>query len=141
MMTSPWLSVTAAAFAQGSGSFVQAQSHQTGMHQADDAAAMVQPLNVSVGDLEEMEIYGAAGDKVGEVDAVLVDGSGQPVAVAAAVGGFLGMDQRDVVLGLDQLRKDGDRLTVAMSKEQMEVLQSSTRMTDVAHRRVRSSGL
>jgi hypothetical protein len=30
---------------------------------------------------------------------------------------------------------------VAMSKEQMEVLQSSTRMTDVAHRRVRSSGL
>ena len=74
MITSPWLSVTAAAFAGGSGSFVQAQSHQTGMHQADDAAAMVQPLNVSVGDLEEMAIYGAAGDKVGEVDTVLVDG-------------------------------------------------------------------
>jgi hypothetical protein len=85
-MTSTWLPVEVAAFALGSGGFVHAQTDQTGMHKADDDSLMVQPLNVSVGDIEDMTIYSAGGDEIGEVEAVLVDGSGQPVAVAADAG-------------------------------------------------------
>jgi len=121
-MTSTWLPVEVAAFALGSGGFVHAQTDQTGMHKADDDSLMVQPLNVSVGDIEDMTIYSAGGDEIGEVEAVLVDGSGQPVAVAADAGGFLGLGERDVVIGLDRLSKGQDRLTVAMSKEEIEAL-------------------
>ena len=83
---------------------------------------MVAPFNVTIEDLEEMAIYDAAGNEVGEVDAVLVDGSAAPVAVAAEVGGFLGMGERDVVIGLDQLTQDGDQLKVNMTKEEIGAL-------------------
>jgi hypothetical protein len=53
---------------------------------------------------------------------VLVNGSGQPIAVSADVGGFLGMGDRIVVIGIDRLTKAGDRLTFAMSKEEIEAL-------------------
>jgi hypothetical protein len=122
MKSKGWLCAALAGLALGSASFADAQTSQTGMHAAEDEAAMVQTLNVTVGDLEDMEIYSVTGDEVGGVEAVLVDGSGQPVAVVADVGGFLGMGQRDVVLGLDQLSKTDERLTVAMSKEQIEAL-------------------
>jgi PRC-barrel domain len=121
-MKSPWLPVAVAAFALGSGGFVQAQTDQTGMHKADDDSLMVQSLNASVEDVEDMTIYTAGGEEVGEVEAVLVDGSGQPMAIAADVGGFLGLGERDVVIALDQLSKDQDRLTVAMTKEEIEAL-------------------
>jgi sporulation protein YlmC with PRC-barrel domain len=83
---------------------------------------MVAPFNVSIDDFEEMEIYGPGGEEIGEVDAVLVDASAKPVAVAAEVGGFLGMGEKDVVIGLDQLSQDGDHLKINMTKEQIGAL-------------------
>ena len=53
---------------------------------------------------------------------MLVDASAQPVAVAAEVGGFLGMGEKDVVIGLDQLTQDGDQLKINMTKEQIGAL-------------------
>jgi hypothetical protein len=92
------------------------------MHEADDDYMMVQPFNVSVDDLEDMDLYGPGGEEIGEVEEVLADGSGQPVAVAAEVGGFLGVGEQDVVIGLDQLRLDGEHLVSGMTKEQLEAL-------------------
>lgn len=117
-----WLPIAAATFAAGSGSFVYAQTNPTGMHKAKDEAMIVSSFHVSVDDLEEMEIYSAGNEEVGDVKDVLVDGSGQPVAVSADVGGFLGMGERHVVIGLDQLTKVDDRLTVSMTKEEIEAL-------------------
>jgi sporulation protein YlmC with PRC-barrel domain len=92
------------------------------MHEAEDDAMIVQPFAISVEALEDMDIYGSAGEEIGEVEDVLVDASGQPVAVTADVGGFLGIGEREVVIGLDQLTQAGDRLTVGMTKEQIEAL-------------------
>jgi hypothetical protein len=117
-----WLRVFAATFALGSGGFVYAQSSPTGVHKAEDKSVMVQPLNVTIDDLEKMEIYGPNGEEVGEVEAGRVDASAQPVAIAAEVGGFLGMGEKDVVIGLDQLAKDGDHLNVGMTKDQIGAL-------------------
>ena len=122
MNSSRWLPVFAAAFALGSGGFVYAQSSATGMHRADDKSTMVMPFNVTIDEFEEMEIYGPDGEEIGEVDAVLVDASAKPVAIAADVGGFLGLGEKDVVIGLDQLAQDGDHLKVNLTKEQLEAL-------------------
>ena len=122
MKVARWASLTTAAFALGSGGFVLAQTSATGFHEAKDKSVMVAPFNVSIDDLEEMEIYGPNGEEVGEVDSVLVDAAAQPVAVAAEVGGFLGMGEKDVVIGLDQLTQDGDHLKVNLAKEQIGAL-------------------
>ena len=66
--------------------------------------------------------YGPGGEEIGEVEEVLADGSGQPVAVAAEVGGFLGVGERSVTIALDQLRLDGEHLVSGLTKEQLEAL-------------------
>ena len=53
---------------------------------------------------------------------MLVDASARPVAIAAEVGGFLGMGEKDVVIGLDDLTQDGDHLKVGMTKDQIGAL-------------------
>ena len=123
MNPSRWLPVFAAAFALGGGGFVYAQSNPTGMHRAEDKSAMVMPFNVAIDDFEEMEIYGPGGEEIGEVDAVLVDASAKPVAITADVGGFLGLGEKDVVIGVDQLAQDGDHLKVNLTKEQLGALE------------------
>jgi hypothetical protein len=116
------MSMAVAALVLGGVGLGQAQTDATGMHKADDDAMMVQPLNVSVDDIEAMDIYGTGDQEIGEIKNVLVDGSGQPVAVSADVGGLLGVGQRTVIIGLDRLSKTGDRLMVSMSKEEIEAL-------------------
>jgi hypothetical protein len=94
----------------------------TGLHEAEDEAMTVPPFNLSVDRLEDMNLAATGGDEIGAIDEVLVDSTGQPVAVAAEVGGFLGIGDKTVVIGLDQLRLENDRLVTGMSKEQIEGL-------------------
>jgi hypothetical protein len=74
----------------------------TAYKEAEDDDMLVQILNRTVDDIEDMDLKNADGDKVGEVEEVLIDASGQPVAIAVEVGGFLGVGDREVVLGLDR---------------------------------------
>jgi hypothetical protein len=112
----------AAALVVGGAGLAGAQQSATGLHEADDDDMVVQPFNVSVDDLEDMDLYGPNGEEIGEVEEVLANGSGKPVAVAAEVGGFLGVGEKAVTIGLDQLRLDGEHLVSGMTKEQLEAL-------------------
>ena len=98
------------------------QTALTGLHKAEDETVMVPTLNVTVDQLEAMEIYGANGEEIGEVDDVLVDASAKPVAVSADVGGFLGVGEKGVVIGLGQVTADGDHLKLTMTKDQIQTL-------------------
>ena len=122
MKSTLWLPTAMVAVALGSGSFVYAETNPTGLHKAEDKSVLVQSLNVTIDQLEDMGIYGPNGEEIGDVDDVLVDASAQPVAVSADVGGFLGMGEKGVVIGLDQVTKDGDHLKVAMTKDQIKAL-------------------
>lgn len=118
----PWIfGVAALAIMSGVGT-VRAQTAPTGLHKAEDESVMVQSLGVTVDQLGDMEIYGLNGEEIGDVDEVLVDASAKPVAVSADVGGFLGLGKKDVVIGLDHVAKDGDKLKVSMTKDQIEAL-------------------
>jgi sporulation protein YlmC with PRC-barrel domain len=50
-----------------------------------------------------------AGDSVGDVNEIIIDKSGKVAAVIVGVGGFLGIGEREVALGYNQLqtRVDG----------------------------------
>jgi hypothetical protein len=69
-----------------------------------------------------MTLVGADGAGIGEIEDVLMDEAGQPVAVAAEVGDFLDVDDRDVVIPLDQLTLSGDRLATTLTREAIEAL-------------------
>jgi hypothetical protein len=94
----------------------------TQWQEAEDESAMVAPFNVTVDDLEEMHVYGPGGGEIGEVEDVLAGPGGQPGALAVEAGGFLGVGDRTVVVGLDQLRAENDRLVTGLTKEQIEGL-------------------
>ena len=68
----------------------------------------VTPFSMSSTEVEDMNVLSNTGEEIREVERVLVDENGQPVAVTAEVGAFLGVGRRVVVIGLDRLELKGD---------------------------------
>lgn len=54
--------------------------------------------------LEGVDVYNDRDEKIGDISEVLVDRQGKVEAVVIAVGGFLGLGQRDVAVPFNQLR-------------------------------------
>jgi sporulation protein YlmC with PRC-barrel domain len=54
--------------------------------------------------LIHMNVYNAQNEKIGDIKELLLDKSGKIGTVAIAVGGFLGMGERDVGVKFDQLK-------------------------------------
>jgi uncharacterized protein YrrD len=100
----------------------QQSSDVTAYQEAEDDDMVVQPFNRTVDDIEDLDLKNADGDEIGEVEEVLIDAGGQPVAIAVEVGGFLGIGERDVVLGLDQVQLVDDDLVTSADKATIEGL-------------------
>jgi hypothetical protein len=116
-----YLTAAALAFAPLA-ALAQQTTDVTTYQAAEDDDMVVQPFNLSVDDIKEMDLKNEAGDEIGEVEKVLVDGSGQPVAVAVEVGGFLGMGDHEAVVGLDQLTVMDDHFVTSLDKNAIEAL-------------------
>jgi outer membrane biosynthesis protein TonB len=70
-------------------------------------------------------IYGANGEEIGEIDNVVMGrGADTNPAAIVGVGGFLGLGERDVAVPLDRMRKEGDRLTTDLTREQIGDMQA-----------------
>jgi hypothetical protein len=80
-------------------------------------------LGLTVEEIEEdADLYDRTGEEeVGDIDSVLIDAAGRPVAISAEVGGYLSANEgeKTVVIGLDRLRadEDGDLLTTLTREE------------------------
>ena len=99
------------ALAQSSGSL--------NLQAVQDQTVAVPSLATSVGQLMGMELRGSTGERLGRVDEVLQTRGGRIVAVSVQIGGFLGVGGREVVLMLDQLRREGDQLATGLSESQV----------------------
>ena len=87
----------------------------------------VPPFNLSSAELEDMNLLSDTGEEIGEIEKVLVDQDGQPAAVTAEIGGYLGVGQKIVVIGLDRLQLRGDDepdLATTYTKEELEGMQA-----------------
>ncbi len=87
-----------------------------------DHNVMVPALDRTVGQLDDMDVMGPAGTKIGEVEEVLMDAAGQPVALVVDVEHGVGIGDKEVVIGLDQLRVDGQSLTTSLTNAQLGTL-------------------
>ena len=99
-----------------------AQTAALNLIEVENEAVMVEAFDVTVDDFEDTDILDASGNKIGEVDEVLMTPDGTIVAVSAEVGGFLGLGDKEVVIQLDQFVRSGDDLQLNMTKEQVEAL-------------------
>tara|TARA_B100000683_G_scaffold182494_1_gene175774 strand:- start:544 stop:909 length:366 start_codon:yes stop_codon:yes gene_type:complete len=79
-------------------------------------------IELRVGQVEGMEIVNAQGEVIGTVDDILSGADGQIVAISTEVGGFLGIGDREVILGLDQIALRDGRLATQLTNEQLEKL-------------------
>ena len=78
-------------------------------------------------ELEDMNLLSDTGEEIGEIEKVLVDENGQPAAVTAEIGGYLGVGQKIVVIGLDRLQLRGDDepdLATTYTKEELQGMQA-----------------
>lgn len=94
---------------------------QPGLREADDDL-VVAAFSRSVDDIEDADLLNAAGEEIGEVEEVLVDAGGEAVAIVADVGGFLGIGDKDVVIGLDRVELRGDDLVTSLTREELDGL-------------------
>ena len=81
--------------------------------------------------LIRMNVYNSQNEKIGDIKEILVDKSGKVDLVAIAVGGFLGVGERDVAVKFDQLKwvdvpassntsSSGDRSTATTGSNQKD---------------------
>jgi hypothetical protein len=92
------------------------QSTDVAAYKEADDDMKVQPFDRSVDDIEDMDLKSADGDDIGEIEEVLLDADGQPVALAVEVG------DREVVLGLDEVDLKDDDLVTTVDKAAFEDL-------------------
>lgn len=126
--------LTFAAALIASAGFAQAQQQDTTADPAtatgtlpvyievEDEAATVGAFGLAVGEVENADIYGPTGERVAEIEEVLVNPQGEIVAVSAEVGGFVGIGDREVIVELGQLRREGDRFVTSLTQQQLEAL-------------------
>lgn len=90
--------------------------------EVDNDETMVPGLGMNVDRLEELDLVGANGEEIGDVEDVLADASGKVVAVVVEYGGFLNMGQKEAVFMIDKLTLKDGKLVTAMTKAELEAL-------------------
>jgi len=78
--------------------------------EVENEAMMVESFNLSVDQLEDLDIHGSGGERIGEVEEVLMSPEGEITALSVEVGSFLRIDDKEVVMELNQLRREGDAI-------------------------------
>jgi sporulation protein YlmC with PRC-barrel domain len=69
-------------------------------------------------------VYDVHNRNIGSVKDLVIDKDGRVAAAIIDVGSFLGMGGKDVAVGLSAIKTDNDRLTLDMTKEQLQQAQA-----------------
>lgn len=81
------------------------------------------PSQIEVNKMIGQSVTNMAGEKVGDIDSVLLDQSGAAIGVVIGVGGFLGMGERDVAVGWQDLHifDNGRTVKLDATKDQLKM--------------------
>ena len=91
---------------------------------APPAATVEAPGQISTDKLIGRDIRNAQDKEIGEIKSVALGPDGRVQAVIVGVGGFLGVGEREVAIGWDNLRirNNGEVITTDLSEEQLRGL-------------------
>jgi hypothetical protein len=91
------------------------------LREVSDDDRMIPPWNVTLERIDEMEVISPAGEEMAEVEALLEDASGQIAALVLEVEGLDG-DEREVIVPLNQMNFQEDRLTTNLTVDQLRAM-------------------
>jgi sporulation protein YlmC with PRC-barrel domain len=81
---------------------------------------MIQPDQVRASKMIGSNVYDVHNRKIGHIKDLVLDPNGQVAAVVVDVGAFLGMGGKYVAVSLRDLKTDHNRLTLDLTKEQLQ---------------------
>ena len=81
---------------------------------------------LAVSELENMDVFNARGNEIGDVENVLI-GPNNQIQLVVTYGGFLGIGERRVTLPLNHVQVQNDRLVVTgPTDEELKALPAYT---------------
>ena len=107
------------AAALGAAGVADAQQDWT---EVEDELAVVQALAMTVGELEGTAVHSLEGERIGELDEVMVEQGGERMVASLDVGGFLGIGEKDVLVPIEELAASAEGLVVQLTKAQLEAM-------------------
>jgi sporulation protein YlmC with PRC-barrel domain len=84
------------------------------------ASALVVPAFAGPNEVKDVEVYDQRSQKLGEVTDVVTNPNGNVEQVVIEVAG--GEEDRAVAVPLDQVKMRGDRIVLAMSRDQLAAM-------------------
>jgi len=108
----------------GSQSAADRLNTNDGAHKPSRGFISAVPANgIHASKLIGAEVKTSSDENLGSVSELIIDESGQIVAIVVGVGGFLGMGERDVAIGWDDVTKSGSgddqELEVSLTRESL----------------------
>ncbi|MBB3996338.1 PRC-barrel domain-containing protein [Aureimonas pseudogalii] len=90
-------------------------------------AAGSMPMSHLASDLDDKDVYGANNEKIGEIEDLVVNSDGTVAAAVVEVGGFLGVGEKDVLIGFNalQMTMDGNRMRITVPELTKDSLTSA----------------
>ncbi len=85
---------------------------------------IIQPSQMRASKMIGSTVYDVQNRDIGSVKDVIFDRDGRVAAVVVDVGAFLGIGGKDVAVRLSQINADNNRLTLDLTKDQLERAQS-----------------
>ena len=96
---------------------------QTTWLEIEDDSLTVAPLDLTVDQIEDLDVYTTDDEKVGEVEEVLGMSQAEATALVVDADDFLDADDRDVIIRIEQVTLQDGRLIIDMTKEQLATLE------------------
>jgi sporulation protein YlmC with PRC-barrel domain len=91
---------------------------------ATAAEAQIQPDQIRASKMIGSAVYDVHNRKIGSVKDLVLDRDGQVASVVVDVGAFLGMGGKYVAVSLRDFKTDHNRLTLDLTKEQLQQAQN-----------------
>ena len=98
------------------------ETETLGYLEIGDDATIIAPFNLTIEELDDYDVIGSTGEKIGEIEDFLTDASGETVAAVIETEGFLGIGDEDVIVTLDQLELVDGKFQINLTEEELEAL-------------------
>jgi hypothetical protein len=113
------------AFAVPMAALAQTLDKQTLLELDDDESDILYQRR-TVEQIEDMDVVGSGGERIGEIEEVLANTDNEIVAVVVEYDeGFLDLGEREVVMPIDRLQfgEDGSRVATTLSEDDLRSLE------------------
>jgi sporulation protein YlmC with PRC-barrel domain len=104
--------------------YAQTAPHVTTVAATSTLSGIIQPDQIRASQMIGSSVYSVQNVDIGRVQDLILDRDGRVASVVVDVGAFLGMGGKDVAVRLSDIKTDNNRLTLDLTKGQLQQAQA-----------------